>query len=153
MKGSSLLLTGHRLTEGVDYTVRYENNVNVGTANAIVDGIGKYGGSVSVSFKIIKARNTLYAKGRKVSIKWNKANKIKRSKAITVRQGKGTVTYSLKIVKPASSKKYFKVNQKTGKLTVKKGLKKRKYTLSIRVTAAGTKNYEAMSKAVKVKIR
>jgi len=36
--------TGERLTEGVDYTVTYRNNVNVGTAQAIITGIGAYAG-------------------------------------------------------------------------------------------------------------
>ncbi len=40
------------LTEGVDYEVSYENNVNVGTATLTVTGINDYAGSKSVTFKI-----------------------------------------------------------------------------------------------------
>lgn len=43
------------LTENIDYTVRYEQNVNVGTAFVTVTGIGKYEGTGSKSayFRII----------------------------------------------------------------------------------------------------
>ena len=50
-------------------------------------------------------------------------------------------------------KKYFKVNKKNGKITVKKGLKKGTYKLKIKVTAAGNANYNAGSKSVTVKIK
>ncbi len=43
-----------RLTEGQDYTVTYENNVNVGTATARITGIGIFTGTVTVNFTIIK---------------------------------------------------------------------------------------------------
>lgn len=42
------------LVENVDYTLSYENNVNVGTATVTVNGIGKYSGSVSREFNIIR---------------------------------------------------------------------------------------------------
>ena len=40
------------LAEGTDYTVRYENNVDPGKANAVITGIGSYAGERSVSFRI-----------------------------------------------------------------------------------------------------
>ena len=43
-----------RLTAGVDYTVSYENNVNVGTATARITGTGVFTGTVLVNFTIIK---------------------------------------------------------------------------------------------------
>lgn len=43
-----------RLTEGVDYTITYENNVNVGVATVMVTGTGVFTGTVSVNFTIIK---------------------------------------------------------------------------------------------------
>lgn len=42
------------LTEGVDYTVTYKNNTEVGTATAEITGIGNYSGKTSVTFEIIK---------------------------------------------------------------------------------------------------
>ena len=42
------------LTEGTDYTVTYKDNVNVGTASAVVQGIGAYTGKITSKFKIIQ---------------------------------------------------------------------------------------------------
>ena len=41
------------LKNGRDYTISYKNNVEVGTATAIVTGIGQYSGTVTVPFKIV----------------------------------------------------------------------------------------------------
>ncbi len=49
------------LEKGVDYTLSYENNVNVGTATVTITGAGIYSGSVSKTFKIIPAEiNSTY---------------------------------------------------------------------------------------------
>lgn len=45
------------LTEGVDYELTYADNVQAGTARAIVRGKGNYRGEVSLSFWIYKDRN------------------------------------------------------------------------------------------------
>ena len=87
------------------------------------------------------------AKGRTVTVKYAKVKKkaqtIKRSKAITVSKAQGTVTYKLAGVSKAKFKKYFKVNSKTGNITVKKGLQKGTYKVKVNVTAAGGTNYKA----------
>ena len=41
------------LTEGVDYTVKYTNNKNVGTATVIFTGMGRYKGSFKKTYKIL----------------------------------------------------------------------------------------------------
>ena len=41
------------LTEGVDYTLRYEDNKEIGTASVFVTGIGDYAGTKKVTFKIV----------------------------------------------------------------------------------------------------
>ena len=46
------------LTEGVDYTVSYKNNVNVGSASIVVTGKGVYTGTYCYNFSIIKAPNS-----------------------------------------------------------------------------------------------
>lgn len=43
---------GKVLTKGKDYTVTYTNNVNVGTANVEIQGIGEYTGKLKTTFKI-----------------------------------------------------------------------------------------------------
>ena len=44
---------GVTLVEGTDYTVIYENNVNVGTATAYITGKGMYTGQIQCTFKIV----------------------------------------------------------------------------------------------------
>lgn len=46
------------LTEGVDYTLQYVNNVNTGTATGIIRGMGSYGGEKKVTFKIVSRELT-----------------------------------------------------------------------------------------------
>ena len=49
----AVVVTPDTMKKDVDYTVTYENNVKVGTAYAIVKGIGKYTGTKVVSFNIV----------------------------------------------------------------------------------------------------
>ena len=44
---------GTPLKEGTDYTVTYQNNVNNGTASAVISGKGNYSGTRTVIFQII----------------------------------------------------------------------------------------------------
>lgn len=44
--------TGNVLQEGTDYTLKYSNNKNVGTANVVVTGKGGYSGTKTIKFKI-----------------------------------------------------------------------------------------------------
>ena len=46
---------GFYLERGVDYTVSYQNNVQVGTATVIIKGKGYFGGSVKKTFRIVQA--------------------------------------------------------------------------------------------------
>lgn len=46
-------LDGARLTEGTDFTVVYFDNVEVGTATALVEGEGSYEGTVEATFEIV----------------------------------------------------------------------------------------------------
>ena len=48
----SVTLDGKTLTDGTDYTLSYENNVNVGTARVVVTGVGAYEGTVDATFVI-----------------------------------------------------------------------------------------------------
>ena len=40
------------LTEGIDFTVSYKDNINAGTAKAIITGIGNYSGTYTLEFTI-----------------------------------------------------------------------------------------------------
>jgi len=50
---------GVSLVQGQDYVVSYDNNVNVGTAKAIITGIGNYTGTREVAFTIVKGTPAL----------------------------------------------------------------------------------------------
>jgi endo-1,4-beta-xylanase len=53
-------------------------------------------------------------------------------------KGQGTITYS-----KVSGNQKIAINQSTGKVTVKKGLKKGTYKVKVKVKAAGNANYKA----------
>ena len=106
--------------------------------------------SLKANPMVAKAKKTVAVKAAKVA---KKAVKIARKKAIAVSKAKGKVTYKLVSVKKAKFKKYFKVAKKTGKITVKKGLKRGTYKLRVAVSAAGDASYKAKTKVVTVKVK
>ncbi|MCR4691072.1 MAG: InlB B-repeat-containing protein [Lachnospiraceae bacterium] len=96
-----------------------------------------------------KTANPLKLKGKTASIKYKKirkkAQKIAVSKFVSfTAKGQGKLEYNLASAKKGSKnvKKYFKINAETGKLTIKKGLKKGTYKVKIIVKAAGNDAYE-----------
>ncbi len=103
----------------------------------------------TISWKINKAANPLTVKAKTATVKYKKLKKkaqtIKRAKAITVSKAQGKQSYKLVSAKKGkkSFKKKFKINAKTGNVTVKKGLKKGTYKVKIKVKAAGNTNYKA----------
>ena len=155
-------LNGNKLVEGTDYAVSYDNNVELGVATVTVTGIGSCSGTVTSTFNIIQAPNTLTVKtGQTTKVKYSKLRKKKQlvslAKVISLSNSQGKVTYVLSSAKKSKSKKsfkkYFKVNANTGVVSVKKKLKKGTYTIKFVVTAAGNENYKKITKSVTVKIK
>ncbi len=109
--------------------------------------------------KKAKKVNTLSLKGKKVKVKYKKlrkkAQRIIAKKSIKyIDKGQGKLTYKLVKVKKAKFKKYFKINKKTGKLTIKKRLKKGTYKVIIKIKAAGNEDYKVSAwKKVTVKVK
>ncbi len=105
--------------------------------------------------KPVKKANPIKASGKTVKVKRNKKAVIKKDKAFTIKNAKGAVTFKLSSAKMGkkSFKKYFKIDKKTGKITVKKGLKKGTYKIKVKVTAAGNSNYNKATKTVTVTVR
>ena len=97
------------------------------------------------------------AKKGKIKIKYKKLKRktimIKRGKYLTVRNAKGKVRYKLLKADKKKFRKFFKVNKKTGKLTVKKHLRKGVYKLKVKVTASGNSSYNKAAKKVTINIR
>ena len=146
---------GNKLVKGADYNVTYANNTNAGTATATITGKGNYVGSRKLTFSISTAANKLSvkAKAKTVKVKLDKVKNAKVTLASNIKlanKGTGKLTYKNVSTKKAS--KSFKVNAKTGKLTVPKGTKKGTYTVKIKVTAAGNSNVKAGSKTVAYKV-
>ena len=141
------------LEEGTDYTVSCSDNINAGEASFTVTGIGKYSGEVYGSFTINKAANPLAVKAKAPSVKYSKLKSKNQTLAISkvlkfTNAGQGTKTYA-----KSSGNKKITINKKTGKITIKKGLKKGTYTIKIKVSAAGNGNYKAAAKTVTVRIK
>jgi len=105
----------------------------------------------------VTGANTMKARGKTVKIKQSQVKKqakvIKRTKAIKITGAKGKVTYKLTGVSKKKYRKYFKVAKNTGKLTVKKGIRKGSYKVRIKVMASGDRAFKSASTAVTVKIR
>lgn len=115
-----------------------------------------------ITIKVSKGDNPMKLTGKTAKVKRSKlkvkAQTIKRSNIIAVSKAKGKTKYKLVSVKKGkkSFKKYFKVNYKTGNVTVKKGLKKGNYLVTVNVRATGNANYKAsdwmaVTSTVKVK--
>lgn len=106
--------------------------------------------------KIVKAANPAKFNGKTVTIKASelakKSKNFARKKVITISKAKGAVTYKLSSVNKAKYKNYFKINTKTGKVTVKKSLKAGKYTVKVKVKAAGSTYYKSVTKTVSFKV-
>lgn len=107
--------------------------------------------------KKTKKDNPVRVKAKTVTVKYNKLKKKKqvilRKKAVVLSKAKGKVTYKLAAVNKKKFKKYFAVNAKNGNITIRKGLKKGIYKLTIKVRAAGNTSYKAATKTLKCTIR
>ncbi|MBQ7203799.1 MAG: leucine-rich repeat domain-containing protein [Eubacterium sp.] len=101
--------------------------------------------------KLPKKKNPLVAKGKTVTVKYAKLKKknqtVLKKDAFKISNAKGKVSF-----KKSSGNKKIAVNS-AGKITVKKGLKKGKYTIKVKVTAAGNATYKKITKTVTVTIR
>lgn len=102
---------------------------------------------------IKKAANTLKIKAKTATVRYANLKKknqtLKNTKLISfTKKGQGTITYT-----KVSGNKKITINKKTGKVTVKKGLKKGTYKIKIKVRAAGNAKYKALTKTVIIKIK
>ena len=127
---------GATLKSGVDYTVSCSNNTYPGTATVKITGIGSYKGSITKSFTIKKAPNTITAKS------FTKTYSTKaQSFSLGVKIKNGTPTYK-------SSTKYVTVS-KAGTVTVKA-----KYIgkATITITAPEKTNYSKQTKKITITV-
>ena len=100
----------------------------------------------------IQIANPLKVTVKKLTLKYKTLKKkkliLKKAKAFTIKNAQGKVTF-----KKISGNKKITINKKTGRITVKKGLKKGTYRLKVKVIAAGNSKYKAGSKTITLKIK
>ncbi|WP_155832603.1 hypothetical protein [Butyrivibrio sp. AE3006] len=160
-EGQTLVYNGKKQTgvaEGTGYTVTGNKQKNAGTYKATAklakgykwsDGTTK---AKTIKWKINKAKNPGVLKFRKnPTVKYKKLKKtkqtIKSSKLFKLSKAVGKVSYSME---KANVK--IGVNRKTGNLVIKPGLPKGTYNVTVKVSAAGDKNYKKGTATVTLKL-
>ena len=121
------------LVKDTDYTVKYTNNINAGTATVTVTGIGNYTGTLTKNFTINKASQTLSAEIVSNTLSVGKTSKI-------TANGQGTISYT------SNNKKVATVNSSGVVTGISTG------TAEITVTASGNSNYKSASKTITVTV-
>lgn len=81
---ATIVLNAATLQSGQDYTIKYKNNTDVGTASAVITGKGNYSGTLTLSFQINPGSARLTARLSATSYTYN--GKAKTPKA-TVKSG------------------------------------------------------------------
>ena len=144
---ATVTLNGKTLKKDVDYTVKYSSNTAIGKAKVTISGKGNYKGTVSKTFKILPAKQTiakLTAQKKGFALTWTK------DKNVTGYQIQYDVKSDLKSAKSA----YVKSNT-TYKKTIS-GLKvKKTYYVRVRSykTVGGVKYYGSWSANKKIKTK
>lgn len=138
------------LTANKDYTVSYQNNINVGQATLTVTGKGSYTGNIIKAFEIVPKGTDISGKvkaqKKALTIKWKKQTKSVDGYEIWCSTDKGFST-------KATVKKTAKT--KAVKLTVKKLKAKKTYYVKIRTykSVKGKKYYSSWSKVKSAKTK
>jgi hypothetical protein len=122
---TSLRTSTGTLQSGVDYTVAYANNKNIGRATVTITGTGTFTGTRTIFFKILPKKTAVskMAAGKKqLKVTWKKVSK------------KQKVTkYQLRYrVKGKSKWKTKTVSAKSGSTTLKKLAKGKTYQIQVR---------------------
>lgn len=128
------------LQEDEDYTITYSDNIKVGTATVMITGMGRYTGTVSVSFTILQVKKNNVIKVSNIT-KTVSAKEQKVKIQATVND-KAKLTYS-------SNNKSVKVNS-SGEITIAKNFTG---TAVITITAAETARYKKTSCQITVTVR
>ena len=143
--------------EYAEFTAKYYNNKEVGTAKIVIKGAGEYTGTITKTFRITKATNPVAVKIATKSVNLSKLKKKAQtvSGAITVKKAQGKVSYKLTST-PKLIKKLVKINSK-GVITISKWVKAKKgtYNIKVKITISGNKNYNSkvLTKTVTIKIK
>lgn len=129
-------------------TIKAAGTVKI-TINAKATSTYKAATAKVLTIKIAKKAPTIKTKIGTKNLSYNTLKK--RAQVFTLGtsvNSKGTLTY-----KKLSGSRAVSVNSKTGKLTVKKGLKKGTYRVKVQIKSAAKGNYTAGSRTVTVTVR
>ena len=144
---ATVTLNGKTLKKNVDYTVKYSSNTAIGKAKVTITGKGNYKGTVSKTFKILPAKQTIAkitSQKKGFAVKWTKDTNV------TGYQ----IQYDVKSDLKSAKSTYVKTNS-TYKKTIS-GLKAKK-TYYVRVrsykTVGGVKYYGSWSANKKIKTK
>lgn len=143
---------GFLLSEnGVDYTVSYRNNKNVGKATITIKGKGCWVGTKEVSFRILPKANK--ASVKKTKLKKTLAKKHVAKKARSIVLPGVTSKFGKARWKVVVADKRKALSLRGGKVIVRKGAGKGAYTIKVRAEVPKGKTYEAArTKVVAVKV-
>lgn len=116
------------LKPGVDYTITYKDNINAGTAHAIIGGIGNYTGTASLDFTIQKADNIITAS----NFTKTASSKMQSFSLNAKNKGNAAMTYN------SNQRKQVKISS-DGKVTIAKNFVGK---AELTISAAETQNYK-----------
>ena len=176
----TVTFNGTKLVEGFHYVLTYVNNVNPGTATAVISGKRANAGVVRAFFTISgssssnskntsgssssnsnngsgssvsKKANPMTVKSTTKAVKYSKVKKkAQKVKPLKVSNAQGTVSYKI-TGGNKKSKKALKINSGTGAITVKKGTKKGIYKVRVTIAASGNGSYNSGQSTVNVTVR
>ena len=123
------------LKNNTDYKLTYKNNINAGTATTTITGTGNYAGTITKTFTIIKAAQSITATAKTSTIPVGKTT------TVSLTGNKGGKSFKTSDTAIAT------VDKSTGKVTARKV-----GTVKITATSAATANYKAASKTVTIKV-
>lgn len=160
LKEPEVIIPG--LIKNKDFRVEYQNNLSVGTAKAVVSGLGNYTGRTTVTFTIRSKNSAASSESQKstaVSLKRpvisSAVNKKGKKIKITWKKQSGVTGYQIRY-KTGKKTKTVKVKKSSAKTKTVSGLKKGKtYTIALRSykKSGGKTIYSAWSKKKKVKVK
>lgn len=149
----SELVSDGDLPEQSRYIIRIQA-LKYGLTEALDDPLILAEGTYEYDFA--KAQNPLKVSGKTAAVKYKKLRRKKQilsaGKAIA---GLGTARGKLTYTKVSGSKK-ISVSKSTGKITVRKGLKKKTYKVTVKISAAGNYGYdpsEVRTVTFKIKVK
>lgn len=149
----TVTIDGKTLVEGKDFRIVGNTNKRktAGTYKVQIKGIGLYSGSMTVSYTIDKADQKISNANLKKSTFSASALEEKSASVImnSRGQGKGKRFYSIASA-PAGMKGKISVNS-NGKITLKKGIKKGTYKITIKCN--GDKNHKTAYKTITIKVK